>query len=376
MSKRGDNIHKRKDGRWEGRYSIGRKDSGSIKYASVYGKTYGEAKEKLNRAILNKTLTTVSAEKHTTFSEVLSLWLNNNRIRLKGGTVTKYQNVINAQILPELGDIYIENLDSTTVNMFLNNKLTSGNISTSKPLSPSYVRTMAIIINAALTFAVKEGLRAPVTYPVFKPTLDKKDVKIISSKDQKALESYLLTDFNLYKAAIIITLYTGLRLGEICALSWDDIDLCSRVIHVRHTVTRVNSFQKDQDCSTLLTIDLPKTKNSLRDIPISSKLFPLILETKSLSASQYVISSTTGFVNPRNLEYKFTQALVSANVERVNFHCLRHTFATRCIEAGVDIKTLSEILGHSNVSITLNTYVHSSMEMKKNQIEKLCTFLS
>ena len=223
MPKRGDNIHKRKDGRWEGRYPRERDGKGVIQYSSVYGKTYGEAKEKLKNALVQKEVFHSCSDNSKTFSEVLALWLDNNRIRLKGGTVTKYQNIINAQILPELGEVFIENLDATAINLYLDRKLKSGKIGTSRELSSSYVRTISVIINAAITFAVNEGWRQPLKSPVFKPVPEKRSIKILSQSDQKTLETYLLTGFDLTKAAILIPLYTGLRLGEICALSWDGI---------------------------------------------------------------------------------------------------------------------------------------------------------
>lgn len=171
------------------------------------------------------------------------------------------------------------------------------------------------------------------------------------------------------KLGILISLNTGLRIGEVCALSWDDIDFERQIFHIRSTVARVKSM--DSGVNSKLIIDKPKTKSSLRDIPIPSKLLTILVSMKKQSKGKYVVSAENSFVSPRTYEYRYHKILDEYNIPSVNYHTLRHTFATRCIEVGVDVKTLSEILGHANVSITLNTYVHSSMELKRQQLEKL-----
>lgn len=156
-----------------------------------------------------------------------------------------------------------------------------------------------------------------------------------------------------------------------CALTWNDIDLNDNIIHIRHTISRVRNQDTDSTASTVLIVETPKTEASLRDIPISSMLLPYLMEMKRNAGNCYVLSDDCTFLSPRTLEYRFHKLADDCGLKKVNFHALRHTFATRCIEAGVDVKSLSEILGHANVGITLNTYVHSSMEMKRQQIEKL-----
>ena len=169
----------------------------------------------------------------------------------------------------------------------------------------------------------------------------------------------------------MISLNTGLRLSEICALKWSDIDFENAILHVRTTVARVRNT--GEGSKTKLIIDRPKTKSSFRDIPISSYLMKMLVSLYEKRKSEYVVSDQEGFISPRTYSYRFHKVLEKYNVKQVNYHALRHTFATRCIEHGVDVKTLSEILGHSNASITLNTYVHSSMERKREQLEKLTT---
>lgn len=371
MAKRGDNIRKRKDGRWEGRYKKGRAADGSIIYGSVYGKTYKEAKEKMASIISHPLQLATPKGQGKTFGEVLNLWMDNNRVRLKGGTINKYQNLIDTHIMPELGLTKVNELSATRINTFLDAKISRGRIDGSGGLSASYVRSIMLVINAAIKYAVSEQLCSSLKTPICKPSADKTELSILSSEEQKKLEASLLNNFDLTGAGIYISLHTGLRIGEVCSLAWNDIDMNKRVIHVRHTVARIRSGNSAS--STILIIDTPKTKASKRDIPISSTLLPILLKLKTLSSKGFILTGTSEFINPRTFEYRYHKILDDCGITSVNYHALRHTFATRCVEAGVDIKSLSEILGHGDVSVTLNTYVHSSLEMKRNQLEKLTT---
>ena len=164
-----------------------------------------------------------------------------------------------------------------------------------------------------------------------------------------------------------MALHTGMRIGEICALSWSDIDFNKKVIHINHTLTRV----LDDKNKTKIILDSPKTEASKRAIPLCSTIETILEEEYARRKSDFVVSEKHTFIGTRTFEYRYKQFLKNNNIQDINFHSLRHTFATRCVQAGVDIKSLSEILGHANVSITLNTYVHSSIETKRNQLEKL-----
>lgn len=374
MSKRGENIHKRKDGRWEGRYVKGRNVNGSIIYGYIYGKTYRDVKDKLIFSCSEIKSDTFTNYQEHYFEHILNLWLENNRIRQKAATVSKYQYLIETHIAPSLGKVKLSEITSTMINSFLLQKLQNGRLDEQGGLSPSYVRNIMLVINGALKFAVDEQLCPPLKSPIFKPTVQKRELSIFSCSDQQKLESYLLSVSDPTCIGILLSLYTGLRVGEVCALSWDDIDFERHIIHIRHTVARIKSNGNTSDKSSQLILDTPKTKSSSRDIPISSALFPLLQQASQTAVSKYVVSQSNDFVSPRTFEYRYHRILKKCEIENLNYHALRHTFATRCVEAGIDVKSLSEILGHSNVSVTLNTYVHSSIELKRSQLEKLAPF--
>ncbi len=371
MAKRGDNIHKRIDGRWEGRYKKGRKPNGTIQYGSVYGKSYKEVKDKLIAVRQEPVIIKLPKHKEKTFADVLELWMQNNRIRLKGGSINKYQRLIDTHIIGDLGSVRVSEISSVVVNTFLEKKLNSGRVDGKGGLSASYVKSIMLVISAAINYAVQEQLCLPLKTPISKPVEETKELTILSLPAQKKLEFFVTNELTPTKAGIYISLYTGLRIGEVCALRWDDIDFVRKVIRVRHTIARVDCKNDDSPYKTKLIIDTPKTKASKREIPISTVLLPLLLILRDMSTSEFVISDTMTFVSPRTYEYRYHKVLKNCGIESVNYHTLRHTFATRCIEAGVDVKSLSEILGHSNVSVTLNTYVHSSIELKRIQLEKV-----
>lgn len=369
MSRRGDHIHKRKDGRWEGRYKCGLKNDGTTAYGSVYAKTYTECKSKLEKC---KTNFINLDEKHTElkFSEVLELWLSSNRIRVKGATENKYSCVIESHILPELGNKRISTLTPHVINVFLDRKIKEGAINGEGGLSPAYVKTIATIIESALKYAACEGMCSPLKSAINKPSIPKKELNVLSHNVQKNLEQALILEKSQVALGTLIALYTGLRIGEICALQWCDIDLNKDIITVRHTVSRVKDDYGNK--KTKLILDTPKTKASKRNIPISSLLKPILQDAYDCRKSNFVVSKTNSFVGTRTFDYRFRQMMKRNNFEIISFHTIRHTFATRCVEAGMDAKTLSEILGHASVSTTMNIYVHSSMEVKRNQIEKVC----
>lgn len=367
MARHGEKIRKRKDGRWEGRYKIGNDENGRTMYASVYGKSYAETKEKLKVA---ETIKYKSMHKNNKmmFSYAVEQWYENQKIKLKKATAHKYKYLIERHIIPSLGTARLDSLNSNVINEFAGRKLENGSLDGKKGLSKSYVRTMMLIISSVMKYAAEEGWCMPLTSKIYKPTPEQKELLILSENEQAILERNLIQNLSFTAIGILITLQTGLRIGEICALTWDDFDFDNRVLYVRSTVSRINN---PDGKGTILVIDSAKTEASVRAIPFSNILSDLLLSIREKSISKYVVSERKEFISPRTFEYRYHRLMTQFNLPNINYHALRHTFATRCIEYGVDVKSLSEILGHSNVSITLNTYVHSSMNLKRAQIEKL-----
>lgn len=370
MSKRGENIRKRKDGRWEGRYIKSREANGKAIYGSVYGKTYTSVKEKLKE--VNNNQSEFLKGKKMTFGEALFLWLENNKIKQKTQTYSKYLQLINTQIMPSIGHIKLSRINYVIINQYVSEKSISGNLNTKEALSPSYIQTICFIIESTIRFCVENNLCSPISGKIVRPAKVRKDIKILSFEEQKVLERILLTDINETKIGILLSLYAGLRVGEVCGLRWENIDLENGIIHIDSSVERIKNINKQNSSSkTILILSDTKSDTSNRTIPISNILQKILLKNKQNNNRFVIEGKTYPYADPRTLQYAFKKCLKECELPEINYHALRHTFATRCVEAGVDIKSLSEILGHSNVNITLNTYVHSSLEQKKLQIEKL-----
>ncbi len=369
MPRHGNRIRKRKDGRWEGRYKVGNYDNGKTKYLSVYGKSFAEVKHKLSLKDKNNSdLSEKPSDK--IFSFVVEQWLMTNKYKFKKSTVRRYECIINSHIIPDLGNVKLSAISVITLNNFAEYKLNCGGITSQKGLSKSYVRSIMLVINSVINFAVNEGWCEALKSEIYKPSPEKKDLKILTSEAQISLENNLFNDFSPTAAGMLITLQTGLRIGEVCSLKWENIDFDNKILYIRSTISRINNPDGETP-KTVLTIDKPKTSASVRDIPFSDKLCDYLKEVKMRSVSPFVASSCENFVSTRTFDYRYHKIMELYSTERVNYHALRHSFATRCIEYGVDIKSLSEILGHANPSVTLNTYVHSSIELKRSQLSKI-----
>ena len=366
MSKRGENVRKRKDGRWEARFRNGVDKNGAPIYSSVYGKTYKEAKEKRQRMLNTPKYTHPSL----CFGDVQRLWAAQSNLHLKASTERKYAFLLQRHILPEFNNKKISQITAPIINAFLAKKMKSGRLDGKGGLSAAYVRSIMLVISSIMLFAVSEKYCPPLSSSICKPVAIPKETPTLTPQQREKLESAISKNPSPTAVGIFIALYAGLRIGEVCALSWNDIDLDNKLITVRHTVSRITA-PEDLDRKSILIIDSPKTPASLRTIPICSKLNVFLESAKKQTHSGYVVSTTNNFVSPRTFEYRFHAILKKHNIQDIHFHGLRHTFATRCIERSVDIKSLSQILGHTSEAITLKTYAHSSLDLKRMQLEKL-----
>ncbi|MBQ8922222.1 MAG: site-specific integrase [Oscillospiraceae bacterium] len=349
MPRRGENLYKRRDGRWEGRYRCGTDLSGKAKYRSVYGKSYQEARQKL---IL---LRTQPEQNHSsgkqTVRELFREWLAAIRNTVKASTFANYSMKIRKHLLPGLGALYYERLTPSAVQDFIAEKRCSG-------LSAKYVADIVTVLKSMAKYMKRvHGYRSPLEY-VDIPKVHKCEKKIYSKEQQSALSDYLLQNLNPTAAGILLSMYAGLRIGEICGLKWQDIDFGSRTLTVRRTVQRICT-----EHGTRLNTDTPKSVHSQRVIPVPVPIL-MLLKRFACAGECYLLSGTEHLVEPRTMQNRFRSVLKKAGLPSVNYHCLRHMFATNSLQAGCDIKTLSEILGHASVDTTLRAYVHSSMERK------------
>lgn len=356
MPRKGENIYKRRDGRWEGRYKTGYNELGKAKYHSVYGHSYTEVKEKLLPMKASPAAIT-TASCNMTVKELFNEWLSAAKLRVKSSTYANYTMKVKKHILPAFGGLRYDILTVQMIHSFIDDKLNEG-------LSPKYVSDVIIVFKAMAKYTSKvHGYRNILT-DVVMPKYTKEEKPLLTLIQQRKLCNYLFSNLNPTTLCLLLSYYAGLRVGEVCGLMWDDIDFEKEVLTVRRTVQRINNGSS----GTQLIIDTPKSRSSQRTIPIPTFLMKLLRESRS-NNNHYILSNSERIIEPRTLQRRFQTILKKAGLPSVNYHCLRHMFATNSLQAGFDVKTLSEILGHSSVETTLNRYVHSSMERKRACME-------
>jgi integrase len=361
VPKTGSNIYKRKDGRWEGRYIKGRKENGRINYGYIYAKTCSELKQKL-RIIPSVSKPQIpESAKSITFAGVVKQWLSKVSLKVKPSTYVRYFCILEVHILPFLGEIRVNMIASSDIDCFVKEKLISGRTDGKGGLAGKTVRDMLSIIKNVLNFAYDEKI-TNIMVNISRLPSRQKAIRVLSRQEQTLLEKVLLEDIDVYKLGILVCLYSGLRIGEICALHWQDISIKDGIISVRQTTQRVKNLDENGGNKTKIITDFPKSQCSLRDIPIPDFILCYISKFNSNKCEYFLSNGKHQRVELRTLQNHFEKYIKEAGIAPANFHSLRHTFATRCIEAGVDIKSLSEMLGHANVNITLNRYVHPSLE--------------
>lgn len=366
MSKRGENIRKRSDGRWEGRFSVKDPMTGKRKDKSVYAGTYAEAKEKLAeikyRLDKEASESIVPREEDTVLLEdVAREWLIRTAVSKKHSTYIKYRRIYENHIASKIAGISLNGI-SKDDGMILKQKL----IFHDQKLSDSVTKSIYSVLNQILLYCNATYRMDIRLQDVPKRPKTVKPVSPLTQSEQICLLQKLYQDMDQKNLGILLCLTTGLRLGEICALKWSDIDLQGKILYVNRTVQRIAIDR--HSTKTILWEDTPKSIFSKREIPIPDNIMPYLLSMKQ--SKEYVISGDVP-TEPRTFQYRFQKILVDAGIARHNFHILRHTFATNCINSGADIKSLSEILGHSSVHITLNRYVHPTMDTKRRHLNNL-----
>ena len=359
MPKKGENITKRKDGRYEARYVKERDEYGRIKkYGFVYSKSYLEVKRKREEILKSIKKEKIIHEK-TTFTDSINLWFN-TKILLKDSSYTNYYSIINSKIIPFFKDSKISELNEEKIIEFIN-YLKMQNLSNKR--------------NKDILLILKQFLYYKnINIKIELPKISHNKIITLSNNEIKTIEKVAKKTTDVKIFAILLVLYTGLRIGELCALQWKDIDLENKVIHISKTLIRVKNKDSDSINKTKIILDVPKTQNSIRDVPINESILPYLKKFKN-NDNYYFLTNNNTFITTKKYYLFYLNFLKSLSIKKYKFHILRHTFATQSLLCGVDIKSLSEILGHSSVKTTLDLYVHVTDNEKLLQINKL-TFLN
>lgn len=361
MPNKGENIYKRKDGRWEGRYIRGRKENGAALYGYVYGKNYGDCRKKRLSALAGVPRQTASCA--LTAKELFDAFLADRTPNVKPSTIYHYSYVIQRYFLPAFGGQRVERLTAKKLQTFL-----CGLRVGEKPLSAKSVHDIGILLRSALRFGVRElGVdKAVLDFQI--PPSSAPHIEVFSEQELQKLALFCVNHPTALNVGILLALNTGLRLGEICALRWTDLDFANRTLKINRTVQRVNMGGK-----TALTVGEPKTERSKRTVTIPTDMMKLLTTLYARSARRGYMFGVNPErpLEPRTCQRHFKTVLKSCGLKDRNFHVTRHTFATRCMEKGGDIRTLSELLGHADIQTTLRLYVHPSEEHKRRLVEQI-----
>lgn len=378
MPRRGENIYKRKDGRWEGRY-IKCNIDGKTHYGYIYAKSYKEAKERLSQAKnLNMTSTTefaksVKEQSVITFYDISIQWLNMKAPTIKLSSYTRYSNLLKTYLYPKYKDTLIGDISPESVNSYIHILLTDAK-KNKTGLSPKTVQCIISLLKSILDYAYRMNYVSSIATSYISIKQEQKPMHILSTTDQNLLTTYIYKHPTPTNIGILLCLYTGMRIGEICALKWSDILWNEHCVVIEKTLQRLQNNDTTSS-KTSIIITAPKSSCSIRKVPLPDELYDMLYKYKQ-NDETFILTGTISYIEPRTMQNRYKSILKQCNIQDINFHSLRHTFATRCVELGFDVKSLSEILGHANVNITLNRYVHPSMEQKQHNMNLLTELLA
>lgn len=298
-----------------------------------------------------------------TFRETAESWAGEKRNFVKKSTFAAYSLILNNHLLPAFGSM--DDIREEDVQQFVFDKLNSGR-------SHKTVKDMLIVLKMVLKYAAKHEYmpfrQIDVRYPTER---ERNDIPVLCRADQRRIMNYLSENFSFRNLGVYICLSAGLRIGEVCALKWKDFDVTRGVISIDKTLQRVY-FVDEGNRHTELVIDTPKSANSMREVPMTKELSKILKQlVKVVNPSFYVLTNCDKPTEPRTYRNYYKKLMVKIGIPPLKFHGLRHSFATRCIEGKCDYKTVSVLLGHSNISTTLNLYVHPDIDQKKRCIEQM-----
>lgn len=371
-------IYKRKDNRYEGRYDDPFSKSKNGK-SSVYGKTYRETKKKLLEAQANVTRRCSQSSKNDDVNGFLSQWLNNDvLISVKASTFDTYLYYFHKHVQPYFTGMRLNELDRNKIQDFCNYLYREGRLDKQGGLGAGTVKDIYGFLNRAFLQAMKDGLLVKNPCEDVKLPLNYIHLEIFTVSEQQRLIRYLNSSDEAYKTGIYLALYAGLRIGEICGLKWGDLDLDEGLIFVKRSIRRINNRFPSEMTKTEMKTEVPKSLHSSRSFYLPEDLLLHLrgLEKKlpesETADHRFVLTGRNGkYLDPRTLYAHYKKVLVKSQLPDLPFHALRHTFATRAQERGVDLSTLSQILGHNDPAFTVRRYGHTTKENQKAQIKKL-----
>lgn len=299
------------------------------------------------------------------FREIAVRWVEFKKNYVKRSTMSAYTLLLDNHLLPDFGEMETV-IDENIVQAYILKKLEGG-------LSQKSVVDIVIVLKMILKYGVKCGVCELKPWDLVYPTKHQKEgIEVFSKTDHKKILNYIVEHFTFRNLGVYMCLCSGMRIGEVCALKWEDLDIDSGTININRTIQRIYSRVEGQKKKTELIIDSPKTKNSIREIPMNSEMIKMIKPImKIANPSFYVLTNEAKPTEPRTYRAYYKNLMSTLGMRDLKFHGLRHSFATRCVENNCDIKTVSVLLGHSNISTTLNLYVHPNAEQKKKAIDQM-----
>ena len=321
--------------------------------------------------IFGKEFIMLLKNKKILYKDWIYAWLLEKKDYIKESTYANYSNNIFNHIIPKLGNYYLNELNHKVIQDFLLELSKNGRKDNNGGLAEKTIKDITIIIKGSIKKGINEDkikhIELTFNYPK-----DNKENKlyVLTKREQNKITNYVLENINSRNIGLLISLYSGIRIGELCALRWEDVDFKKNCLTINKTIQRVYIKDKNKNISKVI-ITTPKTKNANREIPINKDFLEILKKVKS-DKKHYILTGNEKYIEPRTYRKYFNKILDELKIKHFNFHSLRHTFATNCISLGVDYKTVSELLGHANVNITLNLYVHPRYSQKKKCIDLVC----
>ena len=362
MPRRGENIYKRKDGRYEGRYVLGKKSNGATRFGYVYARKYSEVRSLLaQKKVRRDAVVTQDDRGHWRYKSWAEYWLERLvRPRISLSTYCCYKNILTKHLLPCLGDRLVAELDSAVLQDVVA-QLQAHN------LAPSTHHGVVRLMRSSLKAAYEEGiLKTNVSARVRTAQYHRSEQEVLTKEQQVKLTSFAIREGDI---SVLLGLYMALRVGEACGLMWSDIDFKNGTLMVRRSIQRIKRFE---DGRTQIVIGKPKTCTGLRTMPVPVFLLKLLRQRYARGVpSLYVLGKAEKPAEPRTVQRRFGYISRQAQVAGFHFHSLRHTFATRLLEMGVDMKTVSLLMGHSSPRITMECYAHSTREQQRAAIVRM-----